>query len=128
MKIILQFFYNVCQSIFAFIWMLILTIITGKMSKISFYHFEQQSEDINFFDLCSDKYIKTNYAANVSNGCRENIIQQFIDDLSENEKFTSVVSGVEFPIFNGKAIVGSRSYYPVLQDCLKDYMSKLERK
>jgi hypothetical protein len=106
--------------------MILLTIITGKMSKVSLYHFDNELENNGFFDICSDKYIKTNYFSNVSDKCKYAIISDFLSNLSRNKKFTSVVSTVSFPIFDGKEIIGTQGYYPILQDCLKDYIKETQ--
>lgn len=120
-----QFIYNVIQSIFLSLWMILMTIITGKLPKISLYHFDKQAEYNSPFDVCSDKYIKTNYDSNVSNKCKHVIIDEYINSLSKNKKFSSVVSTIDFPIFDGKDIIGTQGYYNIMQDCLKDYIKTL---
>lgn len=76
-----QFIYNVTQSILVSLWMILLTIITGKLPKVSLYHFDKRAENGGAFDICSDKYIKTNDHSNVSKECKDIIINKYINSL-----------------------------------------------
>lgn len=118
-----QFIYNVLQSIFNLFWMILLTIITGKMSKISPYHFDRGLHDNGFFNICSDEFIKTNHPKNVSPYCKKLIIEKFLDEgLSKNKQFLNVTTTVSFPIFDGKEITGSMGCYSVIQNCIEEYI------
>jgi hypothetical protein len=108
-------------------WGLIMTIITGKMVKISPYHFDKQSDNNTFFNICSDKYIKINLTNNVSKSAKIKIIQEFISHLSKDENFTNPVNQAKFPIFNGSEIIGTSNYYSVIEDSLKEYSKTLKQ-
>lgn len=119
-----QFIYNVTQSIFTSIWFIIMTIVTGKMVKVSPYEFDWKKEDNTFFNICNDKFIKTNYDSNVSSKCKELIISDFIEHLSRDNNFHFPTTEIDYPIFDGKDIVGTQTYYSVIQKSLKDYVRK----
>jgi hypothetical protein len=119
-----QFIYNVTQSIFTSIWFIIMTIMTGKMVKVSPYSFDNQTEGNSFFNICSDRFKKTNYPSNVSDKCKELIISDFIHHLSGDSKFTAPTSSVEYPIFDGKEFIGTQSWHSVMKNSLSDYVRK----
>jgi hypothetical protein len=82
--------------------MLILTIITGKLSKISVYH-TWNTTDTSIFNICSDEYIKTNFPSQVSDKCKKKIIQDFIDyiiNLNYNSKSKIMVDRLDFNELN----------------------------
>jgi hypothetical protein len=117
-----QLCYNISVAIHCSIYHLLLTIITGKLPKISYYHFEKDSLGNNFFNICNDKFIKTNYKNNVSNDCKRLIIKEYIDSLHNDEYFKNAISSARFPIFNGKEIIGNSNSYSVMSDFLdKNY-------
>lgn len=62
----------------------VLTIITGKLSKISAYHLWHNSHDANPFEVCSDNFIKTQLPQNVSASCRVQIISEFLNTSLDN--------------------------------------------
>lgn len=101
-----------------------MTIITGKMVKVSPYEFDGQKEDNTFFNICNDKLTKTNYPSNVSKNCKEIIIADFIDHLSRDTNFHYPTTKIEYPVFDGKEIIGIQTYYSVIQKSLKDYIRK----
>jgi len=102
--------------------MIIITIVTGKLSRVSPYDIVHDTiEYDSVFDITSDDLIKTNYPQNVSDSCKEIIIEDFIESLSKNPKFHNPTCHTSYPIFNGKEIIGNQGYYPVLLECLEDY-------
>jgi hypothetical protein len=118
--------YNISFSFIVSIHFMILTIITGKMSKISPYHFETNDHDNGVLDVCSDKYKQTHLPSNVSVACKELIINDFLTKLARYPKFDTQVGRINFPIFDGQEIIGTQGYYTVIQDCLKDYLKDLK--
>lgn len=122
-KLMFQILYNFITVIFFSIWSIILTIFTGKLPKISAYHWDRNSENNTSTDFCSDKYIKTNMCRNVSNECKQLIIEDFLSHLMKDEKFINPVHKAIFPIFDGKEIIGQTSVSTVIQKSLKDYTS-----
>ena len=119
-----QFIYNVMQSISFSIWSIIMTIITGKMVKISHYHMEKNSLDNSAIDICSDKYIKTDKVHLVSEKAKKLIIEDFIEHLSTEGEFYNPVSRANFPIFDGNEIIGESNVYSVMYKCLDNYLNK----
>lgn len=117
-----EYCYNVMIIIIHGLWMLILTIITGKMSKISVYHFNERSHDNSFFDVCNEYYIKTNNPSMVTPKCKKQIIEDYISYLNTCKDFSNVISGIDFPIFDGVDIVGSQGHYPVMKKCLDEHI------
>lgn len=120
-----QFIYNVFQSISFSIWSIIMTIITGKMVKISHYHLDKSYLDNNAFDICSDKYIKTDKERLVSEKAKKLIIEDFIAYLSTQTNFNIPVSKANFPIFDGDKIIGNSNVYSVMEECLENYLNKI---
>jgi len=118
-----QLIYNIISAIFYSIWSTALTIITGKLAKISPYHADKPLlHDNSMFDICSDKYIKTDTPRLVTDWCKERIIKDFINHLSKDDKFIIPVNDAKFPIFDGKEIIGESNVYSVMEDSLKDYI------
>jgi len=117
-----QIIYNIITATFFAMWSIILTVITGKLSKVSPYHFDKQSEDNSFFNICNDKFKKINYPSNVSENCKIAIIRDFIDHLTEDKNFASNVNTVKFPIFNGKEIIGNSNLHSVISKSLNEYI------
>jgi hypothetical protein len=116
--------YNISSSFFFGVYSLILTIVTGKKVKISHYHFEEHLDGNNLINLCSDKFIKTQYASNVSIQAKRVILQDFISHLEKDNDITSITDDIPFPIFNGKEVIGSRGLSPVLHESLQNYLDK----
>lgn len=117
---------TVIETLVVSIWMLLLTIITGQPSKVCVYHFTKRSEGNTLFDITDDYYIKTQQVKNVSVLCKEQIINSFVQNLQRNQKFNNVVSSIDFPLFDGKDIVGTQGYTAVLDECLQDYVKSLK--
>lgn len=115
---------NVIGTIGISLFTIIMTIITGKLSKISNYHLIHDSIECDGpLDICSDKLIKTNFSSNVSINCQKSIIMDFIDSLNKNQRFKNPTSQVKYPIFNGQSLIGTQGYYPVLLKCLDEYIN-----
>ena len=119
-----RFIYNVVQVIFYCFWSLVLTVITGKMPKISPYHFDRQIRGDGMFDICSDKYIEDNTFSNASEDLKRRIIDDYILFLGKQDNFTNIVNPISFPIFDGRGIVGKRGYYPVMKEALTKYLKQ----
>jgi len=119
-----RFIYNLFQSILFSAWFIVLIIITGKMSKISLYHFDRQIRGNGMFDVCSDQYIKDDSFSNVSDKLKKRIIEDYINFLSKDDNFENVVGSISFPIFDGRGIIGKRGYYPVMQETLRKYLKQ----
>lgn len=119
-----RFIYNVVQTVLISMWYTIMTIITGKMVKVSIYHFDSKKDDNTLFNVCNDKFKKTNYASNVSSECKKTIINNFIEHLVKDENFHNPLSDIEFPIFDGKEIIGNDSYLNVIQTSLDDFIKQ----
>jgi hypothetical protein len=111
-----RFIYNVNSTVISSVLFIILAIITGKMPKISVYHFDKGSHFNDLFDICSDTYIKTNSSKNVSDDCKMFIINEFIDYLHKQEEFKNVVSSINFPIFDGKEVIGDKGFYTTITE------------
>ena len=121
-KTMFQFIYNIIQSIVYSIWIIIMTIITGKMIKVSPYHFDKQSDNNGFFDICRDKYIKINHPSNVSDSCKKIIIADFIDYINRDEYFYSNANNTDFPIFSGSKIVRRIGIKEAMRNGLNNYI------
>ena len=111
-----RFTHNVLQTVCFSIISIFLAIITGKMPKISVYHFDKRSRFNDLFYICSDTYIKTNSSKNVSDNCKMFIINEFIDYLHKQEEFKNVVSSINFPIFDGKEVIGDKGFYTTITE------------
>jgi hypothetical protein len=111
-----RYIYNVLHTVFFSLLSIFLAIFWGKIPKISAYHFGQHSHNNGVFDITDDDYIKTSLPRNVSNDCKKLIIQEFINYLHDKEEFRNVVSDINFPIFNGKKIIGNTSSYSVITE------------
>jgi len=103
---------NIIMSVGYSIISIITTIITGKLVKVSPYHFVKGEGE--FYNLASDKHEKVKNISLVSERVIEHIIDNYIKELGGNENFENVVINVEFPIFDGNRVIGHRGYYPVL--------------
>ena len=121
---ILKYVYVVVSSIFTLCWFLILTIITGKRVNVSPSIFLNFSEDTSTWDICSDKYQKINNPDNVSLRCKELIIDDFISHLTDDLNFHNPTSLVNYPIFDGIEIIGTRGYYSVIEKSLNNYIKE----
>ena len=105
-----QLLYNIIQSTFLSLYFIIMTIITGKLPKISLYHFDSSFKGHNGFNICSDKFIKENIPSEVSNEAKHKIIEDFIFSLAKEEQFHNIMCDIEFPLFNGKEVYGTTYY------------------
>ena len=112
--------YNVCTSFSLSIWFILMSIITGKISKVSIYHMGKFG--ISPFDVCSEKYIKIENSDFVDSYTKEEIIRKFINHLSKDEKFSNVVDGIDFPIFDGVEITGSTNFNDVISKSLNEFI------
>jgi len=108
--------YNVFQTIGFSMFSISLSIVYGKMPKISAYHFNTSSQDNGVFDITNDKYIKTNSPDNVSGNCKRIIINEFINHLYSTNEFSNVIEDVEFPVFDGKEVVGNINFFTVVKN------------
>lgn len=79
-----SFIFNVLLSIVYGFHSIIMTLITGKLCKISTYHHYHNSHDANPFEVCSDNFIKTQLPQNVSASCRVQIISEFLNTSLDN--------------------------------------------
>lgn len=116
-----QLIYNITVTFAYSFWSIIMTIITGKMTKISPYHMDHHSFDCSPISICSDKYIKTNRPSLVSDEAKLRIIQDYIDNLASDPKFRHIMAEVDFPIFDGKEIIGSSNFHSEVMSHLKTY-------
>ena len=121
-----QVIYNVVQAFSFSIWAIIMTIVTGKMVKISHYHMEKTSFDNGVFDICSDKYIKTDKVNMVTDVVKRQIINQFITHLSVSREFLSSTSDIKVPIFDGKDIIGTKGLFPLLNEEKEKFIQSLK--
>lgn len=122
----IRFIYNLIYTIFYSIWCIIITIITGKMSKVSAYHSERQLHDVSLIDVTDDMHIKTNNTSLVTNEAKEKIISDFIEHLINDDNFTNPINETNFPIFNGSEIIGSTTVNNIINKSLKNYTNKLK--
>ncbi len=79
-----NFIFNVLLSVVYGLWSIIMTLVTGKLCKISTYHSYHNSHDANPFEVCKDRYIKTQYPTNVSVTCKRQIISDFLKVAIDN--------------------------------------------
>lgn len=116
--------YNITSAFFFGIYCFILTIITGKKVKVSHYHNEDNLDGNTPFNICSDKFIKTQYASNVSIKAKREILEDFLSHLEKDKKITSITDDILFPTFNGKEVNGNRGFSPVLRESIQNYLDK----
>lgn len=121
-----QVIYNVVQAFSFSIWAIIMTIVTGKMVKISHYHIEKNSFDNSIFNICSDKYIKTDKMNMVTDAVKKQIINHFITHLSASKEFLNSTSDIEVPIFDGKDIIGTKGLFPLLDEEKEKFIQSLK--
>jgi len=107
--------------------MFILTLVTGKLSKVSPYHLDRATGNHGLTGICSDQFIKTDDVRLVSARCKRTIIQEFISELSTYDDFANVVSDIDFPLFDGKEVYGATRYNSVIQNCLNQYIKNLDK-
>ena len=120
----IQIIYNIASALVTGIWFFILTVFTGKLPKISYYHFDHQTFNNSFFDVCSDKYKVINRNDMVHEDCQKRIIKDFLLYLQSDKNFKNPISEVDFPIFDGKHIMGSTNINGVMQKSLIEYFNK----
>jgi hypothetical protein len=121
-----QVIYNVVQSFSFSVWSIIMTIITGKMVKISHYHLDKDCFNNNAFDICSDKYIKTDKMNMVTDAVKKQIINHFIAHLSASKEFLNSTSDIKAPIFDGKDIIGTKGLFPLLDEEKEKFIQSLK--
>lgn len=63
---------------------------------------------------------------NVNDKCKEIIIKDFIEHLTNDEYFMNPVNKAKFPIFDGESIIGNSNVYSVIEDSLKQYIKNLK--
>lgn len=123
-----RFIYNVWVTIAYSIWSILLSIITGKMPKISVYH--SQNDGVSFeqtpINICSDKFKKVYRKDVVDDYTKQSIIEDFLSHLLNDKKFINPVNEVSFPIFDGKNLIGDQSVSFIIEESLKDYIQKIK--
>lgn len=120
---------NILFSFFYSIWSIFMTMVTGKLVKVSAYHSENSIFDSTVFNITNDKHIKIDQPYFVSEECKIRIIKYFIDHLERDENLTSPISdsNCKFPMFDGSRIIGESNVHSVINKSLKDYI-KNQRK
>ena len=101
---------NITMSVITSIWFIYLTIVTGKMSKVSIYHFIKEPVNSNFYDICGDEYIKATKQSQLSNECKETTIKRFLLHLEATEGYNN-----------------SGSTHKIICNSFKDYIHNLEK-
>lgn len=118
----IQFIFNLTQVVVFSIWSIFLTFITGKLPKISAYHFDHATHHNSIFDICNDKYIKVNNSYVVSDLAKKKIISEFIDSLHKQEQFRNATSKTNFPMFDGVDIIGNRGFFSAIREQVDNYL------
>ena len=120
----IQAIWNIVVTIWANLFLTILSIITGKMPKVSVYDYVNDTFDCGAFGACNDKFLTVNRVDKIHKDCQKRIIQEFLTYLQGDENFKNPISDVDFPIFDGKEIIGTQSCYTVIQKSLTEYFNK----
>lgn len=122
-----KFAYNIVATFLFSLLSMILVIVTGKQPKVSCYHNDLNSHNSDVFDICNDKYIKTNHQSNVSPDCKRLIIDEYLRWLGNDKKFTDIANGMDFPIHSGNEIIGTQSYFSVMDDIKTEFINNLKK-
>ena len=94
----------------------------GKLPKISIYHWMQHGTLYKTKDIFEDENIQIFDEKQVPLNIKGRIINDYINELFNNESFKSNVTGLDIPLFNGKEVYGSTGINSILQEAKKQYL------
>lgn len=120
MFVLINLIHNIFTTLAYNVYSLIMTIITGKIPKVSAYHFDKTDYGNNVINICNDKNIKCDNVNYVSDKVKKKIISDFIHELSKDDKFNIPTSKINYPIFNGEKIIGHASWYSIVDTILNE--------
>ena len=118
---ILEVLHNILSAFYVAGWMFIVSLFTGKMPKVSVYHFEKYS-DSTLFDVTSDKYIKTDRPDLVTDECKKRIIEEYIDQIKTDPVFYEKCKDLNFKVIN-ENLHKDYSIYQMLHKIKNDYIN-----
>ena len=94
----------------------------GKLPKISIYHWMQHGTLYKTKDIFEDENIQIFDEKQVPLNIKGRIINDYINELFNNESFKSNATGLDIPLFNGKEVYGSTVINSILQEAKKQYL------
>lgn len=115
--------FNLALNIIFILWYsiftIILTIITGRLPKISPYHLINHY-DYTAIDLIKstylDRYRKVDALDLVSDATKKRIIDNFIHDISKDRIIHPCLLENSIPIYEGNKSIGNMSYVSALKE------------
>ena len=88
----------------------------GKLPKVSFYHWINNQSLYKTRDIYNDVNCQAISIDDVSKRLKQLIIDKYINELFENERFKANIVGMDIPYFDGKEITGTTGIYSVLEE------------
>lgn len=116
MKNLLQLLLNIYSwfhisfsSFFGILWY-------GKLPKVSFYHWTKNGSLYETKNIYNDINCQVKRIEDVPTNIKHRIIDEYIDELFENERFKANMMEILIPEFNGKEVIGTTGIYSVLEE------------
>ena len=116
MKNLLQLLLNLCSwyslafiSFFGILWY-------GKLPKVSPYHWVKNGSLYEIKDIYNDKNCQIISIDDVPQQIQYRIIDKYINELFNDERFKANISGIAIPYFDGKEIMGTTGINSILQE------------
>lgn len=116
-KLIARVIFSIWYSIIS----IIVTAISGKHVSVSPYRF--LNEGVDFWELSSEKYNKEDRYTHISDDVKDRIIREYNEHLHYCLSFKKV-RGLNFPIFDGEKIIGSKSLMGVINEERERFLNK----
>ena len=102
-------FYISFSSFFGILWY-------GKLPKVSLYHWINNQSLYKTKDIYNDANCQIISIDDVPQQIQYRIIDKYINELFNDERFNTNISGISIPYFDGKDIMGTTGINSILQE------------